>query len=213
MRKICLTFVIGIMLITVNQLFAQKLVSGDLKVLQGHNTINIIYDYSKMEVGKFKTEAEYVKKGTDDRNAKKPGSGDEWATKWNSAKEERYKPAFEEYLSKQIEDCGLAGKSDPEAKYTFIVHTNAMEQGVETVVMGAAKSAFVDLVVDLVETSAQDKVLASIEMEGAKPKSNARMTVGGVPVNKEVYDPTIRIAECYETAGKQIGKLICKQLK
>jgi hypothetical protein len=212
MKKFSFLMMIGLFLISASQLSAQKLKSGDLSVLKGQKMINIAYDYSKMEVGKFKTEEEYVKKGTDDRNAKKPGTGDDWAAKWNAGKTEKYQPVFEESFNDQTTDCGLTGKSDPTATYTLVVHTNTMEVGVETVVMGAAKSAAIDLVVDLVESSSPEKIIATIEME-AKPKSNMRMSVGGVPVNKEVYDPTLRVSECYETAGKQIGKMICKELK
>ncbi|MEI7724370.1 MAG: hypothetical protein WCK09_04650 [Bacteroidota bacterium] len=213
MKKNCIFILAGFFILIASQLFAQKITSGDLSVLKGQNKISVTYDYSKMAVGKFKTEDEYIQKGIDDRNAKKPGTGDDWAVKWKAGKTERYQPSFEESFNNQASDCGLQVKVDPEAKYVFVVHTNEMEQGVETVVMGAAKSASVDLVIDLIESSAPDKTIATIEMDGAKPHSNMRMTVGGVPVNKEVYDPTIRIAECYETAGKQIGKLICKQLK
>jgi hypothetical protein len=93
------------------------------------------------------------------------------------------------------------------------VHVTFVEQGVETVVMGTAKSASANLMVDLVETAAPDKILASIELEGVKPKSTPKMSVGGVSVNKSAYDATLRISECFETAGKQIGKFTCKQLK
>lgn len=212
MKKTSFFIMIGLILFSASQLSAQKLKSGDLSVLKGQKIINIAYDYSKMEVGKFKTEEEYVKKGTDDRNNKKPGTGDDWAAKWNSGKTEKYKPAFEESFNEQVIACGFIVKTDPAATYTLMVHTNTLEVGVETVVMGSAKSAAIELVVDLVESSSPEKIIATIEME-AKPKSNMRMSVGGVPVNKEVYDPTLRVAECYETAGKQIGKMICKELK
>lgn len=213
MKKIFSFILICIFLPAAGHLFAQKLISGSLSSLKGEKVINLSYDYSKMKVGKFKSEEEYVKKGTDDRNKKKAGTGDAWAAKWNSGKTERYQPSFQDELNRMAKDCGLKFKEDPAAKYTFVVHTEFMEVGVETVVMGSAKSAEVNLEVDLIETSAPDKIIATIEMQGAKPKSNARVSIGGVPVNKEVYDPTIRVAECYETAGKQIGKLICKQVK
>ncbi|MFZ4522886.1 MAG: hypothetical protein ACOYNC_14350 [Bacteroidales bacterium] len=212
MKKACITIMTGFILLYAGQISAQKLKSGDLTALKGQKTINISYDYSKMEVGKFKTEEEYVNKGTEERNKKKPGTGDEWAARWNSGKIAKYQPAYEESFNKQAEECGIVGKADPTATYTMIIHTNALEVGVETVVMGSAKSAAVELVVDIAETAAPEKIIATIEME-AKPKSNMRMSVGGVPVNKEVYDPTLRVAECYETAGKQIGKMICKELK
>jgi hypothetical protein len=213
MKKQCFIILIGLFLLSANTISAQKLISGDLSVLKGQKVVNITYDYSKMAVGKFATEAEYLQKGIDERNAKKPGSGDEWAAKWNAAKAEKCQPAFEEDFYKQVEDCGFDAKSDPGAKYTLVVRIAFVEQGVETVVMGTAKSASIDLMIDLIETSAPDKVLATIEVDGAKPKSTPKMSVGGVSVNKTAYDASLRIAECFESAGKQVGKLICKELK
>ncbi|HPS63219.1 MAG TPA: hypothetical protein PLK82_09155 [Bacteroidales bacterium] len=204
----------GSILFTAVSVLAQKIKSDNLGMLKGQGEINIRYDYSGMAVGKFKTEAEYLQKSTEERNAKKPGSGDEWASKWNSNKASRYQPAFEEKFNDAAESCGLKVKPGAEsAKYTLVVHTVFLEQGVETVVLGAAKSASTNLKIEVVETSAPDKVLATIEASDNKPRSNARMTVGGVPVNKEVYDYGARIAECYESAGKALGKYICKSLK
>ena len=213
MKKIEIAIIMLALIFGSGAIFGQKLKSGDLKVLKGQTTINVQYDYSAMAVGKFETEAEYLKKGTDERNAKEAGTGDAWAAKWNAGKTEKYQPAFEEDFNKQAEDCGIKGKSDPSAKYTLIMHVTYVEQGVETVVMGTAKSASIDLSYDLVETSAPDKVIAVIAADGIKPKAEFKTSVGGVSVNKSAYDATLRIAQCFESAGKQIGKFICKQLK
>lgn len=213
MKKI-IFLLVGLALLTgAKESSAQKLKSGDLKVLKGQASINITYDYSAMAVGKFSSEEEYLKKGIADRNAKEPGSGDAWAAKWKAGKTEKYQPAFEEDFNKQAKDCGLSAASDPSARYTLAVKVTYVEQGVETVVMGTAKSASIDIMVDLIETAAPDKVLATIVLESVKPKSSPSMSVGGVSVDKKAYDPTLRISECFESAGKQTGKFICKQLK
>jgi hypothetical protein len=213
MKKIGITMLTLALLLGSGVIFGQKLKSGDLTVLKGQTTINLQYDYSAMAVGKFATEAEYLKKGTDDRNAKEPGTGDAWAAKWNTGKTEKYQPAFEEDFNKQAEGCGITGKTDPSAKYTLILHVTYVEQGVETVVMGTAKAASINMQVDLIETSTPDKVLASIALDAVKAKTSHSTTVGGISVNKSAYDATLRIAECFEAAGKQTGKFICKQIK
>lgn len=193
--------------------FSQKLTSGALTALKGEKVINITYDYSKMAVGKFATEAEYLNKAAADRNEKEAGTGDAFVAKWNAAKTEKCQPAFEEDFNKQAGDCGITGKSDPSAKYTLVVHVKFVEQGVETVVMGTAKQASVDYQIDLIETAAPDKVLASVEMDKIKPKAKPKMSVGGVSVSKTSYDATLRIAECFEMGGKQFGKFLCKSIK
>ncbi len=213
MKKTGMIMLTMALLLISGAMFGQKLKSGDLTSLKGQAVINLQYDYAKMAVGKFTTEDEYLKKGIADRNAKEPGSGEVWASKWKAGKTEKYQPALETEFNDQAEDCGLTGKSDPSAKYTLVVHVTFVEQGVETVVMGTAKSASIDMLVDLVETSAPDKIIATIEVDGAKPKAAMKTSVGGVSVNKSTYDPTLRIAECFESAGKQLGKLICKSLK
>lgn len=190
--------------------FAQKLTSGALTALKGEKVVNITYDYSKMAVGKFSTEAEYLTKAAADRNEKEAGTGDAFVASWNNAKTEKYAPAFEEDFNKQASDCGITAKSDPSAKYTLVVHVKFLEQGVETVVMGTAKQASVDFQIDVVETAAPDKVIASIEMNKIKPKAKPKMSVGGVSVSKTSYDATLRVAECFEMGGKQLGKFICK---
>lgn len=213
MKKISFLLIAFLVALTASNSFSQKLKSGSLHHIKGEKIINITYDYSNMAVGKFATEAEYLKKAADDRNAKDPGSGDEFVSKWNAAKTEKCQPAFEEDFNNQAEDCGLVGKSDPSAKYTLLVHITFVEQGVETVVMGTAKSASVNMSIDLVETTMPNDIIATIELDGAKPKAKPKMSVGGVSVSKTSYDATLRIAECFESAGKQVGKMICKNLK
>jgi hypothetical protein len=214
MKKFSILLLISTFILSFNTGHSQKLKSGETDVLKGQKLVNIKFTYSGMEVGKFKSEDEYISKGTADRNSKKPGTGDVWAAKWQSDKSERYQPGFIESFNNSADGCGIEVKEDAgDAKYTFIVRTTFLEQGVETVVFGAAKSASVNLEIDLVETASQDKVIATIESNGNKPKSNARVTVDGVPVNKEVYDAGARITECYESAGKSVGKFICKGIK
>lgn len=213
MKKIGIIALTLAFLASTGVMFGQKLKSGDLNVLKGEKVINVTYDYNKMAVGKFDSEAAYLKKGIDERNAKKPGTGDEWAAKWNAGKAEKCQPAFEADFNDQANDCGLTGKSDPAAKYTLVLHVTFVEQGVETAVMGTAKSASLDLLIDLVETAAPDKVIATIEGDRIKPKATWKTSVGGVSVDKASYDAMLRISECFANAGKQAGKLICKQLK
>ena len=87
MKKIGILFLMSFFVFAGSNGFSQKLKSGDLSILKGQKVINLQYDYSKMKVGKYDNEEEYIKDGTADRNQKKPGSGDEWATKWRSDKE------------------------------------------------------------------------------------------------------------------------------
>ena len=55
---------------------------GSVSALKGEKNINTEFTYDNMGVGKFKTEAEYVAKKTDEYNKKEPGKGDKWAQDW-----------------------------------------------------------------------------------------------------------------------------------
>jgi hypothetical protein len=56
-----------------------KLASGKLDFLKGQKTINLVYSYNDMRVGKG-TEQEYITKKVTEYNKDKPGKGDEWKT-------------------------------------------------------------------------------------------------------------------------------------
>ena len=110
MKKIGILLVMSFFVFSGSKIFSQKLKSGDLSVLKGQKVINLQFDYSKMKVGKFDNEEEYIKTGTADRNKKKEGAGDAWAVKWRSDKTERYQPAFVESFNKKADDCNLEVK-------------------------------------------------------------------------------------------------------
>jgi len=210
MRKIGIFLLLSFFVFAGSNVFSQKLKSGSLSVLKGQKIINLQLDYAKMKVGKFDNEEEYITKGIADRNSKKAGAGDAWAVKWRSDKTERFPPAFAEAFNNKAEDCDLEVKENAtDATYTMIVHTTFLEQGVEAYV--GTKASEVDLVIDIVETKAPEKVVATMEAKGKG--STGRMTVGGVPVSKETYDTGLRIIEAYQNAAKPLGKFVCKELK
>jgi len=172
-------------------------------MLKGQSLVNIQYDYSKMKVGKYENEEAYIADGTADRNKKKAGSGDEWATKWRTDKEERFQPMFEKNFNGKINDCGLAGKPNAtDAPYTIIVRVTGLEQGFQSGV-GVSKPAYINLVVEIVDSKAPDKALAVIEY----PKCQSVNMMG------YDYDTGSRVMSCFDRAGDDIGKLICKNLK
>ena len=106
--------------------FAQEvdLTKGDLSVLKGETSINIEFTYEKMAVGDFSKEADYIKKRTEELNAKEPGSGDTWATKWEEDKKNKFPEKF---------ILGFTNLSkmtfSKDAKYTLIFNTKALEPG------------------------------------------------------------------------------------
>jgi len=203
MKKIGILLLMSFFIFAGSSVFSQKLKSGNLAELKGQKVINIKYDYSSMKVGKYKSEEEYIANGTADRNKKKAGSGDEWATKWRSDKSDRFQPKFETNLNEKLNNCGLQGKENAsDAQYTMIVHINALEQGFQSGV-GPSKAAYIDLVIDIVDSKVADKALATI----AYPKCQSVNMMG------YDYDTGTRVMSCFDRAGDDVGKLICKNLK
>lgn len=174
MKKICFVMVISISLLSGKFSFAQcKLTSGDISVLKGQTEVNLQFDYSKMAVGKFKTEDAYVENRTKELNKHKPGSGEDWAAKWKSDKTDKYQPAFERGMNLIMERFNFKTRENAvTAKYTLLVHTTFLEVGMSSTVgygfapYGAGrKETYISVTVDLIETANPGKVLASIDMK------------------------------------------------
>lgn len=202
MKKLSVLMLISAFIISAGQVFSQKLKSGDLTVLKGQTTVNLKYDYSSMEIGKFKNEKSYIENGIKDRNNKKPGSGDEWAVKWESDKTDRFQPTFERNLNAKLLDIGMKAEENAvNAKYTLIVKTVFMEPGFQSGV-GISKPAYINMIVDLVETSNQAGVVGQIEYN----------KIQSVNMMGYDFDTGGRIQSCYDRAGDNIGKLILKTL-
>jgi hypothetical protein len=204
MKKISILLVIGIFLASSASLFAQcKLTSGDIKVLKGQTMINVQYDYSKMAVGKFKTDDEYIDSKTKDMNKKKAGSGDEWAEKWKGDRQSRLQPAFEKMLNMALQHFNVSFRElASDAKYTFVVRTTFLEVGFSTFGYGPRKSAYISAVVDVIETANPANVVASIEM-----KKEEGHYMGDLEV-----DAGLRIESCYERAGSDLASFFADKV-
>jgi hypothetical protein len=203
MKKTVILLFISMLLLTGGKAFSQKLKSGSLSVLKGQKVLNLQYDYSKMKVGKFETEEAYVADATSDRNKKKEGSGDEWASKWRSDKEQRFQPMFEKNFNGKISDCGLSAvPNSTDAQYTMIFRVTALEQGFQSGV-GVSKPAYISIVVEIVDSKAPETPIATIEY----PKCQSVNMMG------YDYDTGSRVASCFDRAGDDIGKLFCKNMK
>lgn len=175
-----------------------KILEGSLDALKGIDKINLEYDYSKMGVGKFATEKEYLEKKKKDYNEKEPGKGDEWASSWVADRKNRFQPQFEELFGKH---SGITAGDLPNAKYTLIFKTTYTEPGFNIYV--TRKNAEIDGEVIIVETANRNNVIARLSI-----LNNPGRTFGG-----NDYDTGERIQEAYAMAGKSLGKYVKGQLK
>jgi len=194
--KITAMFFLAFFTVTVN---AQKIktTEGSVDALKNETSINVEFTYDNISVGKFANEKDYIKKKTDEYNAKEPGRGDNWAKSWVNDREARYQPKFIDLF---ISTSHMTINKD--AKYTLIFKTKSIEPGYNVaggmVAFGGRKNAEVDAEVWIVETADKTKKIAVITVDNAP---------GGVWGGYD-YDTGTRIAESYAIAGKKLGKYI-----
>lgn len=174
-----------------------KTTEGDPSVLKNESDINIEFTYDHISVGKFADEADYIKKKTDEYNAKDPGRGDIWAKNWVNDRQARYEPKFIDLF--MINSRKQINKS---AKYTLIFKTKSIEPGYNVaggmVAFGGRKNAEIDAEVWIVETANRNNKIAVITVDNAP---------GGVWGGYD-YDTGTRIAESYAISGKKLAKYI-----
>lgn len=175
---------------------AQDVDGGDVSILKGEKTINIEFTFVKLSVGDFSKEADYIKKRTEELNAKDSGTGDIWARKWQEDKEMRFAPKF------ILGYTNLSGMTvDKNAKYTMIVNTKAIEPGYS---IGISKrNAGIDGAITIVETANRTKKIASLYFE--RPPENKWRGAA--------FDAGSRIADAYYLTGQKTAKFILKGIK
>jgi hypothetical protein len=199
MKRLSVILIVCAFLFPAGNVSAQKLKAGDLKMLKGQSTLNIQYDYSHMKVGR-KNADDYVIDGIAARNKKKAGSGDEWAVKWRTDRTDRYQPTFEKNFNGKTSVAGTIVKEGAsDAKYTLIVKVLFFEPGFQTGV-DISKKASLDMQIDVVETSAPDKILATVEYK----------KIPSVNMMGFDFDTGTRVQSCFDRAGDNFGKFFYK---
>lgn len=184
------SFVFAILCLSSINVFSQKahLTKGSAEPVKIEKSINILFGYDDMKVGKI-TEAEYVGRKVKENNADKPGKGDNWFKKWKDDRKEVYEPAFNKYFKKTSKLDVL-----PESKYTLIFHTRVFEPGFNSLVERIR--GYIEGQAVVVETTNPSNVIAVIEIDKVVSISLT-----------ETYTVAARLEVCYATAGSIIGKL------
>lgn len=198
--RLMLLMVVSVFLLSSITVNAQKikLVKGNFSQLKGQSSLNVEYVYEVKTVGKM-TEEEYIKKKTDEYNAKVHGKGDNWAKTWKTDRTNRYQPKFEELMNKYLNEVGITVGSDEKAKYTVVITTTMMEPGYNVYV--SKKPALINVNISFVETANRSADIATVTIEKSP----------GSQFSGTDYDAGVRIAESYAKAGKELAKLMLKK--
>lgn len=151
--------------------FAQKVKveKGDFKALKGQTEVNVVFDYSKLQLLKENlTEAQYVENRVKELNEKNKGNGDIWKKKWEGAKSMIWNPKFLEIANavSSKEKTGISfGEDLNSAKYTLIVEAVWIFPGWDIGMM--KQPAKVTTRIKLVETANKGNVLGEVFSEHA----------------------------------------------
>jgi hypothetical protein len=106
---------------------------------------------------------------------------------------------FVKKVNEETANKGLTVSEDAkDAKFMLIVRTTYTEPGYN---IGVSRmNAYISLLVELVETAAPDKILATMEM-----KNEPSYSMMGYD-----YDKGARIQSAYDRAGEHLGECIVK---
>lgn len=193
MKKLKITLAIAAISFFTFSAFGQRVkkTSGDENILKSESSINIEFNYDNIQVGKYKTEQEYITAKTAEYNKKEAGKGDSWAKSWANDKESRFEPKFIELFTRA---SGMTVSKD--AKYTLIFKTTSIEPGYNIGI--SRKNAEIDAEVWIVETANKDNKLATFTISNVP---------GGTAFGYD-FDTGLRISEAYANAGKKLGKYL-----
>lgn len=177
---------------------------GDFGFLSGQSTINVEFDYSRLQLMKEnKSEAQYIADRAADLNEKNKGVGDQWKKKWEGAKTAIWNPKFMELvnivLSKKGKDLTFT-EDNKSTKYTLIVEVVWIFPGWDAGVM--KQPAKVSTNLKFVETANRSNVVLEISSEhapGDQWGSN--------------FSNESRIGEGFAKTGKSLAGLILKKTK
>lgn len=182
---------------------AQKVVvkNGDVTDLPASGTFNVEYDYSKLKVGKFKTEALYVNDQVSKKNNKENGLGDTWKESWESARDRKYHPKFELLFNKELAERGISLKQGVSSDITLIVHVIFIEPGYNIGI--SKKPSYVSYEFEFVKTADRSKKIAVLALSNV---------IGEQAMGID-FDTETRVGESFAKGGKILGGFIHKKFK
>lgn len=195
MKKLFSLMMLAGALFVTTQSKAQEVTKGSLAFLKDVPELNVSFVYTKLRIGELGKEETYIKKKKAEKEAKEPGKGDEWEKAWYADREQHYHPKFKELFTK---NCDIKLGENLPSKYVMVVDTKFIEPGWNV----GVKSAYAEIELDIMicDTANMKKPICKIRVDREK---------GG----KGRYDSGMSIGDAYARAGKDLGKLVKKQIK
>lgn len=168
-----------------------KVIEGSYKNLKGITVFNLEFDYSNLEIPKYKSEEEFLKDKMKIREDKKPGDGERFRKSWFADREERFEPKFKESFNKRFKDGKVkVGKDISEAKHVMKIYTTKMYAGYNVGVW--RHNSEIDAILTVYEKANPSNVLISVKYRD----------VQGQGAMGYDYNSGYRISECYAKLAK-----------
>lgn len=168
--------------------------NGDLSFLKEVKSVQLVFDYSGMSVGKFENGEEYVALKKKEYNEKEPGKGDKWENEWLSDRTTRFQVNFQKALS--LKYTAIDFNENNKSEFKLIVRTVSTEPGFNAYI--ERKPAMVDLEMKFISDSGEEMAVLKMEkVPGRDVKS---------------YAPGPRIEGAYSRAGATLGKFLIKNV-
>lgn len=194
------TLILMVALLVTGVAFGQKIKvqKGNFKKMKGVKEFNLVFDYSDLEIPKYKSEEAFLEDKMAKREKKKKGMGKRFKKSWFADRENRYEPKFVESFVKRFKHEMNAEKDLTSAKYTIKLHTTKLYPGYNVGIV--RHNAEIDVTITIYETANPSKIL----MKG-KIKD-----VPGAGAFGNDYNSGYRISECYAKLAKVLAKYIRK---
>jgi len=179
-----------------------KVKEGNIKNLKGITQFDLVFDYSNLQIPKYKSEEEFLKDKMALREKKAKGSGEVFKEGWFGDREKRYHPMFIESFNKRFKKGRVTiAEGNEEAKYVIKVHTTWMYAGYN---IGITRhNAEINAEVTVYEKANPSNIL----LRGTYKKVPGNGAFGND------YDSGFRISHCYAKLGKNVAVYILKKAK
>jgi len=121
---------VALFIATVSYGQKMKVSEGSIKNLKGITQFDLEFDYSDMQIPKFKSEEAFLANKVANKEKKAKGTGERWKKKWFDNREERFSPMFIESFNKRFKKGRVKVENDvADAKYVMKIHTTWMYAG------------------------------------------------------------------------------------
>ena len=195
---------IVIVLLCTTFVFAQKakITEGKFSNLKGITEFNLVFDYTDVQIPKYKSEEEFLKDKMEKRDEKEAGTGQKFKESWFADRADQYEPKFIESFNKRFENGEVKVDRDLDtAEYTMKIHTTLLSAGYNIGI--SRQNAKIDAVITVYKNDNPDKAILKVNYERAE----------GAGAMGHDYDSGYRISECYAKLAKTYAKTILKKAK